>query len=977
MKKIIKLVFVLWIQSQLLPAQSNWTHVGPKSDNQLGGNGFETAQLDNIAVDPANDQHLFASSWFGGLWESTDRGANWLPVESSITGTNGVSAITFLSSTEILVGSHHVQNKIMHDYAVVHRNCTKGAWKFNFATDTWTALGAMPNPGSVPFAIRTMAVHPANSSLLFACTSIGLFRSTDGGATWLNKDGNFIENIVFVPNTSSGYYCFITGSGTTGNYNTPTGTMIVKESFDDGLTFTNLTSNFSLPSPYTAKSHSRLCFNPTPASGSIKLFLYSLGIDAGNSGREFIHSFNVNISTGAPSAYVSPTTPVGTSGTFGSSDRMGFAFDPVNNGLWYGGVKLSFLNLATGTYYNSVKAGFHSSSGNIHDDIHDIVIKNYSGQYEIYVACDGGIVRSNLNLFVPGTPSSSVYFNPLNNGLHVSMVRGFSGTEADPNLYAVGGQDIVNSDVYDAATGKNRYTHQTWENDGALIDKNNASNMFFDQSSYDSYYRTSTDGGANISGYGYFYEPNASAPFQQGAYAYQSTAGFSQRLFFQDPYRDGKVYFCKYRNGITQYDNASGTFVIKIDPLTSQPNYNAGTGTGDFGIRRSATDWGPPIPAAMSFSPQTPNSLHYALNGSYHPSYLSRPAVIKYVGNDLSDCWKGHNEAYYTDGTGTHPQWATLTATLWEDLGIPAGDLGFIDLKEIETSPWNKDRVYLMLEVPNRQDLKVLKYDGGVWTNYSNGLPNGEVCYSMIMDRASNDAIYLATDVGVYFRDAASSSWTLYNNGLPKLYSRQMEVNLTENTVRTGTYGRGIWKSDLNCPASPLPISGCSNCGPTGNLQEGTYITINNSTYTLGRSNFRAVDYIEILPGSSSQAVTLGTNAVDANQVFLFIHGCSDPGNTYKIMQQAEQTEPAAETSIPTGSLSVYPNPNNGTFTVSVPEKTPCDIYVYDLMGKIIYSALQVKEQNTTVSIGDFPKGIYIVKVINGNSILTQRVISQ
>jgi hypothetical protein len=1001
MKKIIYTIFLL-LATQIVFAQSNWTHVGPKSDNLQNGNGFETSQLNNITIDPLDPQHLFASSWFGGLWESTDRGENWLPIDNSAIGFNGVSAVTFLSSTQILVSNIHPNPKYGYDYSVVgnvsHYYSAGAIWKYNFSTHIWQSLGAFPNPSNLIYVVRSIAVYPGNSSILFACTSIGLFRSLDGGTNWtaISSAGGFVENIIFMPIGTDDHYCYIAGSTLVGKYSQPFGTLMVRESSDAGVTFTNLSSNFTTPSPFNVRSHSKICFNPTAdGTGNIQLFLYTIGTkydfdftDGANLGNmEYIHTFTKNINTGIitypTNTNLTPTGGGANGAWAGTPFRMGFDYDPVNNGVWYGGVYLSFLNLTTSTFYNGFKSSSHSSGGNVHYDIHDIQIKSYNGQNEMYVACDGGVVRTTLS-----SPHSSVYFNPLNNGLNVNLINGFSGTDEDENLFAIGGQDIVNADIYDAVTGKNRYTHQTWENDGALIDKYNAENMFFDHSSYNSqpWYYTSVNGGQNISSAKLFYEPSStSSTFAQGNLLTGSEpASFTTHLFCQDPYRSNRIYYSKQRNGACQFDYISQTFVLKVDPTTSQPNYSSITGTGDFNIRSNNLTWG------FSFSPQTPNSMHIMVAGAGNPNVdpatSTRPSIIKYIGNNLDSCWKGHNEAYYTDGSGTHPQWATLTSTLWENLsslpgcsscvnlsgGSDAYLYSLLEFKDIETSPWNKDVIYVALYIGNNTGIKVLKYDGSTWSNYSNGIPDTEYPFSMVMDHQSNDALYLSTDMGVYYRDASSSQWTLYSTGLPEIQSKQMEINYKENTVRAGTFGRGIYKSDLKCPTAPLTKNNCTNCNSaTDYFWEGTNVTVSNTTLNTNKQVIRAVDYIDILPNTTLDPAGNASVYYDA-----FIHGCAAPGNSYRLLNKTEIQEILEEEKV-LPDMIVFPNPNTGFFTLNVEGEKIKNIYVYDLLGKVVYQKMETKEQKFDIDITGQPKGMYLVKVVSENKTKTLKVINQ
>src|SRR5690606_16442402 len=123
-----------------------------------------------------------------------------------------------------------------------------------------------------------------------------------------------------------------------------------------------------------------------------------------------------------------------------------------------------------------------------------------------------------------------------------------------------------------------------------------------------------------------------------------------------------------------------------------------------------------------------------------------------------------------------------------------------IEVRDIETSPWNKDRIYVTMSSPVCNKLKVVRCENEVWSDYSLGIPEEEIPNALIMDYASNDCLYLSTDQGVYYRCKDMSSWATYSGNLPKMRKEQLEINYVENTLRAGTFGLGIWKTNLVCP---------------------------------------------------------------------------------------------------------------------------------------------------------------------------------
>ena len=71
----------------------------------------------------------------------------------------------------------------------------------------------------------------------------------------------------------------------------------------------------------------------------------------------------------------------------------------------------------------------------------------------------------------------------------------------------------------------------------------------------------------------------------------------------------------------------------------------------------------------------------------------------------------------------------------------------------------------------------------------------------------------------------------------------------------------------------------------------------------------------------------------------------------------------------------VYPNPNDGDFTISVTglNKTPA-VEIYNTIGKLVYKDVLTAEKNTFIT--NLAAGIYFINIIeNGKVIATQKLI--
>jgi photosystem II stability/assembly factor-like uncharacterized protein len=90
--------------------------------------------------------------------------------------------------------------------------------------------------------------------------------------------------------------------------------------------------------------------------------------------------------------------------------------------------------------------------------------------------------------------------------------------------------------------------------------------------------------------------------------------------------------------------------------------------------------------------------------------------------------------------------------------------------------------------------------DGGTtWTNYSGSLPNIPA-NTIVFETASDEGLYLGTDLGVFYRDSTMTDWISYNTGLPNVVIDELEIHYGTGKLRAATYGRGLWETDLFVP---------------------------------------------------------------------------------------------------------------------------------------------------------------------------------
>lgn len=207
---------------------TSWTEIST-GISSCGG----TYSITGIAIDPLDSDHLFAgyiaAGCAGGLYESTDAGANWTYVPTTgIANDAWALALDPLNSDNMYLGTVHIG---------LARSTNGGV--------AWT--NTSPTGGNVNGGV--IAVHPQTTSRIIASymdadNSGGLYLSTDSGATWTSKATDVpgpIYDIQFSSTTpATGYAAGING---------------VYKTTDGGLTWAAVGS-------HAAKSPKSLAINP-------------------------------------------------------------------------------------------------------------------------------------------------------------------------------------------------------------------------------------------------------------------------------------------------------------------------------------------------------------------------------------------------------------------------------------------------------------------------------------------------------------------------------------------------------------------------------------------------------------------------------------------------------------------------------------------------------------------------------------------
>gem|GEM_PF-3322584 len=165
-----------------------------------------------------------------------------------------------------------------------------------------------------------------------------------------------------------------------------------------------------------------------------------------------------------------------------------------------------------------------------------------------------------------------------------------------------------------------------------------------------------------------------------------------------------------------------------------------------------------------------------------------------------------------------------------------------------------------------------------------------------------------------------------------------------------GTKSSGI--NNVNCGPPVSPLNGAFLNGATYRITRGTWNSIcpwAQISHTITVSGHR--------PVSGNPNTNLDESTID-----------------YSYLRYQQASTGIDNLSNDNSSLvNIYPNPNNGDFTIETGVTTSQLVEVYDLTGRIVKS--QTINGKATINASDLVSGVYNVKITGNNSIVNKRMV--
>ncbi len=688
------------------------------------GPALTSGRVADLAVNPSNPDEWYVAAASGGVWKTSNHGVTFEPLFDD-QGSYSIGCVTLDPSNPytVWVGTGENNNQRSVAYG-------DGVYKSTDGGASWTNMGLKASEH-----IGMIAVHPKNANIVWVAAygplwsaggERGIYKTTDGGKTW--------RRVLHV---------------------------------SDHTGFNEVHLDPRNPNLLFATAHQRRRHVHTYVSGGPESGLWK-SEDGGETWTE--------VKNGVPS---------------GDKGRLSLAISPVNPDVHYLMIEGHGTYRSTNRGASYSKRSDHATSGNYYVELipskHDADVV-YSMDTYAQWSEDGGATFKRLGEKNKHVDNHAFWQDP-SNAKHLLM-------GCDGGVY------------------------ETWDHAASWHYKDNLPITQF--------YRVSVDnalpfygiyGGTqdNFSLGGPSRTINDRGIVNSDWYVTQTGDGFESQI---DPNDPNIVYAQAQYGGLQRFDKKSGEGV-NIKPI--EP----------VGGKAWRWNWDAPL----LISPHDAKTLYFAANvvfkstdrgNSWTPisGDLSRqldrhqiPVMGKIQGLDAI-AYK-QSTSMYGNITALHesPKVKGLLAAGTDDglvhissdgganwtrfdkiPGVP--DLTFVN--DVKWSQHSADVLYVVFNNHKNGDFKpyvfVTKNRGKTWELLSTGLPQRGSSYVLAEDHVDPALLFVGTEFGVFTSTDAGLTWTELKKGLPTVAVRDIAIQQRENDLVLATFGRGFYVLDDYSP---------------------------------------------------------------------------------------------------------------------------------------------------------------------------------
>ncbi len=732
----------LWLAA-LAPAQSldpklysemHWRSIGPTRAGRARA----------VAGAPSQPNLAYIGFDNGGVWRSTDYGSTWVPIfDRNPTGSIGAIAVAPSNPNIVYVGTG--AGIIRPDLAV-----GDGVYKSIDGGKTWTHLGLRDTQ-----MIANIDVDPTNPNRLFVAalghpygpnSERGIFRSTDGGATFekvLFKDDYTSANDVSIDPKNPGIVYAALWQQQQGFYENGAfggaGGGVFK-STDGGTTWKQLTAglppvieaNLAIAPGNPNLIYAMVASNTAPAGGAGR------GGRGGAAGSVNFYKTTDGGEHWAPTANPPDPRPLV---RIGGGDLPTITVDPKNENVVYSSSVVFWRTEDGGVTWSAVRG---SPGG---DDYQKSWINPENPNIILLVSDQGGLVSANR-----GESWSNWYTQPTAAMYHVTADNAFP-------YRLCGGQQDSGSACVDSRGMDGEITFHDWhpvaieEYGMAAPDPKNPDLVYGGKVSlYNRITAQKTGIGPGRGGRG---AAMAAAPGEPPARTVRT-----QPLIWSP--KDPNILYYGTA-GVWKTTNGGHSWTAISGDLTRQT-------------------WDVPANAGKYASTVTPSPLGTVT--AIAPSPL-----------DVNLLWAGTGDGLIQVTTNGGAQWTNVT---------PPEIKPWTRIFNMDAGHFDSKTAYAAANTLRLDDMNPhfwRTHDGGkTWTEIDNGIEGGAAANSIREDPRKKGLLYAATETQVWVSFDDGDNWHSLRLDMPAISVRDIAIKddtscLCSDLV-AGTHGRGFWILD-------------------------------------------------------------------------------------------------------------------------------------------------------------------------------------
>jgi len=802
-----------------------WTSLGP---GNVGG------RTRGLVIHPTTPNTMYAAGVAGGVWKTTNGGNSWTPLDDMMANLAVASLALDPGDPDTLYAGTG------EGYFNIDAVRGAGIFKTTDAGATWTQLSST-STSNFHF-VNDIVVSPNNSQRVYAATRTGVWRSTDGGASFPSQvigasSVNGCTDLAI--RTDQGTDFMFAACGTFVQ-----ATVFRKTDAENAgawtavLTETNMGRTSLAIAPSNQDTVYALSASIAPGNYEDGLHAVFRSTTGGGSGSWTAQVRNTNptlintlLLTNPPFASGCP----GFGGTVflnqGWYDNV-IAVDPADaNRVWVGGIDI-FRSDNGGTSWGLASHWWASSSNArySHADKHAIVFDpdyNGSTNQTMFVGTDGGVYRTDnaraaVTTNACNTSNGNVTWTALNNGYGVTQFY-YGVPYPDGNTYFGGTQDNGTVRGTDAG-GADNWTEVLGGDGGAVaVDPGNTNILYAENTGLS--IQKSTNGGSSFA--------DAVSGIGDGGFLFIAP-------FVMDPSNSQRLW----TGGSLLWRTANGA--------SSWSRASAALGTSGS-------------VSALAVAPTNANFvLAGKANGAIHRTSVG-----------------------LTAGSGT--SWPSATPRA-----------GYVS--SLAFNPVDESVAYATYSTFGGIHVWKSENAGGGWSPLDGAgvvgdpghLPDIPV-HSIVVDAADTQRLYVGTDLGVFVSTDGGANWAVENTGFANVVTEALVVSGDE--LFGFTHGRGAWRVAL-LPASPPDIfisdvtvtegnTGTVNASFIVSLSNATNQTVSVQYATADGTATAPADYatssgtLTFTPGQTNRTIAVpvaGDLLAETNETFLV--NLSNPTNS-------------------------------------------------------------------------------------------------